>query len=106
MTGDLLGPDDSCAYEPTGEVPVLEPARTVTYGAAAEPSLPWSPEAEARMRRVPSFVRGVVTSRVERFARDRGYGMVDLEVMAEVRKSMPVDFSKRLPFFLRRGGEA
>jgi len=27
--------------------------------------------------------------------------VVDLEVMAEVRRKMPVDFSKRLPFFLR-----
>ena len=44
---------------------------------------------------------GVVTSRVEEFARKRGYPAVDLEVMAEVRRSMPVDFSKKLPFFLR-----
>lgn len=106
LTGDLLGPDDSCAYDPPGDLPVLEPARTVTYGASSAPSLPWSPEAEERMRRIPSFVRGVVTSRVETFARDRGYERIDLEVMAEVRKSMPVDFSKRLPFFLRRGEEA
>lgn len=106
MTGDLLGPDDSCAYDPPGNRPVFEPARAVTYGAASEPTLPWSAEAEERMRRIPSFVRGVVTSRVESFARERGYERVDLEVMAEVRRNMPVDFSKRLPFFLRRGGEA
>ena len=51
--------------------------------------------------RSPSFVRGVVTRRVEDFARRNGYSVVDLEVMAEVRRKMPVDFSKRLPFFLR-----
>jgi hypothetical protein len=51
-------------------------------------------------------VRGVVSERVERFARERGYAVVDAEVMAEVRRSMPVDFSKRLPFFLQKGGEA
>jgi hypothetical protein len=105
-TGDLLGPDDSCAYEPTGTVPVIRPARKVTYGSSVERALPWSPEAEARMRRIPSFVRGVVTNRVEEFARREGYEMIDLEVMAEVRRKMPVDFSKRLPFFLQGGGEA
>ena len=75
----------------------------MTYGRAAERELTWTPEALMRLARVPSFVRGVVTSRVEDFARRRGYAAVDLEVMAEVRRSMPVDFSKRLPFFMRDG---
>jgi hypothetical protein len=30
---------------------------------------------------------------------------VTVEVMEEVRRSMPVDFSKRMPFFMR-GGKA
>jgi hypothetical protein len=76
----------------------------VTYGKAQERTLPWTPDAEERIQRIPSFVRGVVTSRVETFARARGLAVIDLAVMAEVRQSMPVDFSKRLPFFLRRGG--
>ena len=45
-------------------------------------------------------------SEVERFARERGYARVDLDVMAEVRRAMPVEFSKRLPFFLGREGDA
>ena len=57
------------------------------------------------MQRIPSFVRGVVAARVENFARERGRDVVDLSLMEEVRKSMPVDFSKRLPNFLRRGGQ-
>ncbi len=100
-SGDPLGPDDSCAYDPPGDRPLVEPRRSVTYGQAVESQLPWTPEARERLARVPSFVRGVVTSRVEEFARRNGYAAVDLEVMAEVRRSMPVDFSKRLPFFLR-----
>jgi hypothetical protein len=32
--------------------------------------------------------------------------VVDLNVMAEVRRQMPVDFSKRLPFFLGKEGNA
>ena len=105
-SGDLMGADESCAYEPTGAVPLIEPRRPVTYGRSVESALEWTPEARARVGAIPSFVRGVVIERVERFARERGYPRVDLEVMAEVRRAMPVDFSKRLPFFLREGSEA
>jgi AdoMet-dependent heme synthase len=102
--GDLMGPDNSCAYEPAGDVPLIE-RREVTYGAVAAPALAWSDEARERISRVPSFVRGVVVSRVEDFARERGYTQVTAEVMAEVRRSMPIDFSKRLPFFARNDSE-
>lgn len=103
-TGDLLGPDESCAYDPPGGRPVVRPRATVTYGSAVERSLQWTAEAEARIQKIPSFVRGVVAHRVEEYARREGYALVDLEVMAEVRRKMPVDFSRRLPFFLRDGG--
>lgn len=99
--GDVLGPDISCAYEPSGNLPLVEPASAVTYGSSPAPALAWSPEAQARLERIPGFVRGVVSARVEEFARERGYDRVTAEVMAEVRGSMPVDFSKRLPFFAR-----
>jgi radical SAM protein with 4Fe4S-binding SPASM domain len=106
-TGDLLGEDPSCAYHPTGDRPVLEPRPSVMYGAAPTPqTLAWSAEARARLDKIPSFVRGVVSERVERFASERGYHVIDLEVMAEVRRQMPVDFSKRLPFFLGKEGNA
>ena len=102
QSGDLLGPDESCVYEPTGEAPLVKPHCAGTYGSTFEAQLEWAPEAEARLRAIPSFVRGVVTERVEKFARERGYARVDLEVMAEVRRAMPVDFSRRLPFFLSK----
>jgi hypothetical protein len=81
-------------------VPVIERARPVTYGMRVEPGLRWSAEATARMARVPSFVRGVVTRRLEDFARERGVTEVTVELMREVRRTMPVDFSKARPFFL------
>jgi len=105
-TGDFLGPDDSCVYEPTGEVPLIVRVQAVAYGQSAPSEMSWSPEARARLDKVPSFVRGVVTARVEKFAIEKGYSNVDIEVMEEVRKSLPVDFSKKLPFFLGRGGTA
>ncbi len=103
-TGDYLGPDRSCGYEPDGvEVPVTR-QREITYGTPARTQLDWSPEAAQRVARIPSFVRGVVTTRVETFARERGHDRVTIELLDEVRSSMPVDFSDRKPFFARRRG--
>jgi radical SAM protein with 4Fe4S-binding SPASM domain len=98
LTGDYLAEDPCCTYEPTGAA-VIDRVREVTYGMAVAPGLAWSPEAAARLQRIPSFVRGVVTQRVEDYARRRGAGEVTPELMREVRRNMPVDFSRRLPFF-------
>jgi hypothetical protein len=101
-----MAADESCAYEPTGTAPLVE-ARKVSYGGSAhERAMSWTPDAEARLSRVPGFVRSVVAERVENFARERGWDCVTVEVMDEVRRSMPVDFSKRMPFFMRDGGKA
>ncbi len=100
-TGDYLGPDRSCGYEPNGfESPVTR-TREVTYGTSARPELEWSPEAAERVARIPSFVRGVVTHRVETFAADHGHNRVTTALLDEVRSQMPIDFSKRRPFFSR-----
>ncbi len=101
LEGDPLAADPSCAYEPDPETPLVPRAHPVTYGTAAQPTLRWAPDAEARMRRIPSFVRGVVTDRVERYARERGHTEVTVELLRDVRRAMPVDFSKRAPFFLQ-----
>ena len=90
-------------YEPTGDRPLVGKLRPATYGAPARPALRWSPDATARLQRIPSFVRGVVVQRLEKFARDCGHEEITVDLMAEVRRSMPVDFSKRAPFFLKEG---
>jgi radical SAM protein with 4Fe4S-binding SPASM domain len=100
-TGHFMGPDDACAYTPTGEVPVIRPAADVTYGARPEQALPWSAGATERMQRIPSFVRAVVTKRVEDYAQRNGATEITEELLDTVRKDMPVDFSKKLPFFSR-----
>ncbi|MFN2399957.1 MAG: radical SAM protein [Gemmatimonadaceae bacterium] len=99
---DYMAADPSCAYEPTGGVPAIERAREITYGMAPARAMRWSAEAEARMQRIPSFVRGVVANRLEEYARGHGLEEVTAEMMSEVRRSMPIDFSKRKPFFLNR----
>jgi len=98
--GDVLAEDPSCAYQPSGDLPVLAPASPVTYGRPAARAMRWSPAAEARLSRIPSFVRGVVVQRLEDHARRVGRSEITPELMDEVRRTMPVDFSKRRPFFL------
>jgi radical SAM protein with 4Fe4S-binding SPASM domain len=99
-TGDYLAEDPGCVYEPPGDRPLVA-RKSVTYGSAVAPGLEWSKEASERMAKIPSFVRGVVMQRVESFARSRGLALVTPELLAEIRQSMPVDFSKRRPFFLK-----
>ena len=97
LEGDVMAADPSCLYEPTS-AEVLEPA-TVSYGSDFVPALTWSAEARSRLERIPSFVRGVVTKRVEDWARERGLHEVTPELLTEIRNAMPIDFSKRKPFF-------
>jgi radical SAM protein with 4Fe4S-binding SPASM domain len=99
-SGDLLAEDPSCSYEPPGDRELV--ARpSISYGSTSTAGLAWAPEARERVERIPSFVRGVVMKRVEDFARSRGLDTVTPDLLKEIRKSMPVDFSKRRPFFLK-----
>ena len=100
-SGNMLAADEACAYEPREwREPVARPS-SLTYGEAAHAELRWTPEAEARVARIPSFVRGVVTKRVESYARERGIDTVTGELLDGIRRQMPIDFSARRPFFLR-----
>ena len=101
--GDVMAPDESCSYEPSADTPIVVIPQMTYGGAQAQLELEWTPEAEARMARIPSFVRNVVMQRVEDFARREGHSRITPEVLDNVRKGMPVDFSKKLPFFLRKG---
>lgn len=102
--GDILAADPACAYEPTGQMAPIEPARALAYGDDFTPVLVWADAARARMERIPSFVRGVVMQRVEDYARRTGHWQVTPELLAEVRSAMPIDFSKRKPFFVMDNG--
>jgi radical SAM protein with 4Fe4S-binding SPASM domain len=99
-SGDYLAEDPSCVYQPPGDRPLVA-RKAVTYGSAPAASLTWAPAARERLQRIPSFVRGVVVQRIEEFARTRGLDTVSPELLVEIRRAMPVDFSKRRPFFLQ-----
>jgi radical SAM protein with 4Fe4S-binding SPASM domain len=100
LEGDVLAADPSCVYEPTGDTALIDPARAVRYGGDFQPALAWTAAARERVARIPSFVRGVVMQRVEAWARRQGRREVTPELLAEVRSAMPIDFSKRQPFFV------
>ena len=104
LEGDILAADPSCLYEPTGEMTPIEPTRALAYGDDFTPALVWADAARQRMERIPSFVRGVVMQRVEDYARRHGRWQVTPELLAEVRSAMPIDFSKRRPFFVTDDG--
>ncbi len=94
--GDYLAEDPACAYQPSGGEVIELPAEQ-TFGIAVEPTLTWTPDAQARLKRVPGFARGMVIKAVEGQARARGGGTVTLELMQEVRRRM----LDRFPWFSR-----
>jgi len=101
-TGDVMGSDDSCVYIPDGTVEPIQ-SKDTTYGAPVKAELSWSPDATARMQRIPSFVRGVVIKRTEEYAKQNGHAEITLALLDEIRKGLPIDFSKKRPFFMRSG---
>jgi radical SAM protein with 4Fe4S-binding SPASM domain len=87
--GDYLAEDPACVYQPGSYGGrVIELAMEQTFGIAAEPTLTWTAEAEARLKRVPGFARGMVIRVVEREARARELGVVTGALMQEVRQRM------------------
>lgn len=75
--GDAAG-SSKCPF--TGMV------REVTAeGAPAREEFPWTEQAEARMANVPDFVKPMVRTGIERFAREKGYASVDEKVLDEAR---------------------
>jgi hypothetical protein len=53
--------------------------------AAAPAGIAWDPAAEARLERIPSFIRPMAKRSIERFAEDKGYAAVTEAVMDEAR---------------------
>ncbi|MBI1846067.1 MAG: PCP reductase family protein [Candidatus Rokubacteria bacterium] len=53
--------------------------------ATAPPGLAWTPEAEARVARIPEFIRPMARKAIERLADARGLTTVTEAVMDEAR---------------------
>jgi nucleotide-binding universal stress UspA family protein len=56
----------------------------------AEATITWTPEASARMERVPSFVRGVARTAIHRYAMERGHSVITNSIVDDaVRDILP-----------------
>jgi radical SAM protein with 4Fe4S-binding SPASM domain len=97
-SGSLLAEDPLCTHVP-GSIPQNRLIRiTPAYGQALtevpagetdDGVVAWDPAADARMKQVPVFVRGMVVRAVEKYCRERGVPRVTEEVLAEIRAKMP-----------------
>ena len=110
-TGNYLAEDASCDYEPgsppvTGKVgqgsevaaeipgqkhltsgaPPVQIEKKIAFATETDYDLQWSEAAEKRLKRVPSFARGMVIKSVEKYAREHGYREVTPELMQAVKK--------------------
>ena len=97
--GDYLAEDPACAYQPGAYGGrVIELPAHQTFGMPVEPTLTWSVEAQARLKSIPGFARGMVVAGVERYARERGVAVITPELMQAVREQM----AGRFPLFTRK----
>ena len=75
-TGETSGP--GCPF-----------AAMINEGAPPEAAtIAWSAEAEARVERIPSFIRPMARKAIERFAEGKGYPTITEAVMDEARGAL------------------
>jgi len=91
-TGQLMAEDPWCVYQPGahGGKPITF-GQGLWYGldtAKEAGNLVWTEEAKTRLDQIPAFVRGMVSKRVENYARERDLHEIDLAVMNEIREKM------------------
>jgi AdoMet-dependent heme synthase len=93
MTGNLMAEDPLCTYTPGKFVgsPLLAVQRpkAVEYGTQSPTTIDWDDAAEARMKKVPAFVRGMVVRAVEESCRRNGISRVTAEELERIRARMP-----------------
>lgn len=60
----------------------------ITKGISADSDLNWNKEAKAELNKIPGFVRGKVKRNTEKFARERGFSEITLEVMYAAKEAV------------------
>jgi AdoMet-dependent heme synthase len=93
MTGDLMAEDPLCTHTPgtfagSPLLTVQRPAR-VEYGTRPAATIAWDDAAAERMKKIPAFVRGMVTRAVEESCRKSGISRVSVEELERIRARMP-----------------
>jgi hypothetical protein len=86
MVGSLgvkIGPDGQAETGPS-KCPFTGMVQETTDDAAAG-SVAWTREAQQRLESIPSFLRTMAKSGIEKYARDKGFEKVDENVLKEAR---------------------
>jgi radical SAM protein with 4Fe4S-binding SPASM domain len=97
--GDYLAEDPGCSYQPGqfgGQVITLPEEQT--FGLEAPLTMAWSHAAKERLRRLPSFARGMVVKGAERYATDQGIAVITPEVLQAVRERAEARFGRTFRF--------
>jgi hypothetical protein len=84
---DVFEGDVPGAAEPTGRGCPFGAMVNEAAGEAA-PAVAWSPEAAARVERIPSFIRPMARKAIERFAEAQGHATITEAVMDEARGAL------------------
>src|SRR5262249_44332810 len=95
VTGDFLAEDPSCAYEPgryDHESIPMSPEKV--YGIPEKGVLAWTPEAEARLKKIPFFARGMVKRAIESHAQEKNITLITEALMVEIREKMSGRFPR------------
>lgn len=77
---DVMGEDPNCRHVRAPERPPEPPPRP-----ASSTTIPWEPEAEVRLQRIPAFLRERVRNRLEEHARREGVSAITTAFMAAHR---------------------
>ncbi len=85
---DYLGEDPWCHYVPDGRKMKIQPSfeRDVASPPSGASKPLWTKEASERLTRIPSFVRAMVRSAVERYALEKGMQEITPAIMEEVKR--------------------
>ena len=87
LTDNYLAEAPSCEYQP-GQYnnQAVRFEKTTPFAAEPDYELQWTDAARERLKRVPSFARGMVIKSVERYAREHGYRQITPETMKAVKE--------------------
>lgn len=105
--GDYLAEDPACGYQPGayGGKTITLPQEQ-TFGLEVVFTLAWTDDAKERLRRLPSFARGMVARAAERYATEQQIGLVTPELMQTVREQAEARLGRRFKFSEFSRGEA
>ena len=97
--GDYLAEDPGCGYQPGayGGRTITLPQEQ-TFGLEVTLTLEWSQSARERLKRLPSFARGMVARSVERYANEHHVNLITPEMMQDVREAAEVRLGRKFQF--------